>query len=87
MRTDESIKFFPETASLSGQTRSVYSCSSWHDIMVVADITMHKMPHYIHGSRKLTICITGHEAHSEKKILPPQESYVLEPASWASEMD
>jgi hypothetical protein len=55
--------------------------------MVVADITMHKMPHYIHGSRKLTICITGHEAHSEKKILPPQESYVLEPASWASEMD
>lgn len=49
-------------------TDSVYSSSSRHNIMVVADITMHKLPHYIHGSHRLTICITAHVAHSEKTL-------------------
>jgi hypothetical protein len=36
--------------------------------MVVADIILHKLPHSINGSLRLTICITGHVALSERTL-------------------
>lgn len=61
----------PSRISLTQWTNldSVYSYSSWHNINVVADITMHKLLHRIHGSLRLTICITDYVAHSERTYL------------------